>query len=63
WPARRGTHRPDPEVASMPDEERPVAPGGTGASYNEPELAEELEEPTPAPAEEDERGDPGEDEV
>ncbi len=50
----------------MPDEERPVAPGGTGASYNEPELAEELDDPTPAPADEDatrERGDPAEDEA
>ena len=52
----------------MPDDERPVAPGATGATYNEPELADELQEPTPAPAEEEEeeaqeRGDPGEDEA
>jgi hypothetical protein len=35
------------------DEERPVAPGATGATYNEPDLAEELEDPARAPGEDD----------
>ena len=38
---------------SKDDEERPVAPGATGATWNEPDLAEELDDPARAPAEED----------
>ena len=35
-------------------------PGGTGASFNEPDLAEELEDPERAPAEDDDDEDASE---
>jgi len=37
----------------MPEDERPAAPGGTGESWNEPDLAEEQGDPEPDSEEEE----------